>query len=174
MTQPLPEQSVPTVNSPFGEEFFPNIQSKTPLVQLKAVSSCLTACYLGGKATPPCCILSGSWREWEVPSSLLFSRLNNPSSIRLSYTTCSFFTFFQQIEGTVWGQSHRTPELQREEETHGRIWGLLIWDEFLQCKFSADAWTECVQTDFLIQLFLSAFFQLLSILSKNNDYHWDS
>lgn len=72
------------------------------------------------------------------------------------------------------GQSHRTSELQREEKKHGRIWGLLIWDEFLQCKFSADAWTECVQTDFLIQLFLSAFFQLLTILSKNNDYCWDS
>jgi len=31
----------------FGEEIFPDIQSKPPLVQLKAISSCPIACYLG-------------------------------------------------------------------------------------------------------------------------------
>jgi len=31
---------------PFGEEFFPNIQSKPSLVQLEAVSSHPVACYL--------------------------------------------------------------------------------------------------------------------------------
>ncbi|KAK4811179.1 hypothetical protein QYF61_019810 [Mycteria americana] len=35
------------LDNPFGEEIFPNIQSKPPLVQLEAISSCLMACYLG-------------------------------------------------------------------------------------------------------------------------------
>jgi len=30
----------------FSEEIFPNIQSKPPLVQLEAISSCAIACYL--------------------------------------------------------------------------------------------------------------------------------
>jgi len=34
-------------NSPFGEEFFPNIQPKPPLVQLEAISSHFITCYLG-------------------------------------------------------------------------------------------------------------------------------
>ncbi|KAK4826770.1 hypothetical protein QYF61_011397 [Mycteria americana] len=38
---------VPMLDNPFGEEIFPNIQSKPPLVQLEAISSCPMACYLG-------------------------------------------------------------------------------------------------------------------------------
>ncbi|KAK4806827.1 hypothetical protein QYF61_005623 [Mycteria americana] len=38
---------VPMLDHPFGEEIFPNIQSKPPLVQLEAISSCPIACYLG-------------------------------------------------------------------------------------------------------------------------------
>ncbi len=38
---------VPMLDNPFGEEIFPNIQSKPPLAQLEAVSSRPTACYLG-------------------------------------------------------------------------------------------------------------------------------
>ncbi|KAK4832875.1 hypothetical protein QYF61_025971 [Mycteria americana] len=41
---------VPMLDSPFGEEIFPDIQSKPPLVQLEAVSSCPMACYLGEEA----------------------------------------------------------------------------------------------------------------------------
>jgi len=33
--------------NPFAEEVFPNILSKPLLVQLEAVSSCPTACYMG-------------------------------------------------------------------------------------------------------------------------------
>ena len=35
------------LDNPFGEESFPNIQSKPPLVQLEAVSSHPIDCYLG-------------------------------------------------------------------------------------------------------------------------------
>ena len=35
------------LDNPFGEEIFPNIQSKPPLAQLEAISSCPIACYLG-------------------------------------------------------------------------------------------------------------------------------
>ncbi|KAK4810613.1 hypothetical protein QYF61_007350, partial [Mycteria americana] len=38
---------VPMLDNAFGEEIFPNIQSKLPLVQLEAISSCPVACYLG-------------------------------------------------------------------------------------------------------------------------------
>ena len=37
----------PMLDNPFSKEIFPNIQSKPPLVQLKAISSRPTACYLG-------------------------------------------------------------------------------------------------------------------------------
>ncbi|KAK4826007.1 hypothetical protein QYF61_003780 [Mycteria americana] len=42
-----PGQPVPMLDNPFGEEFFPNIQSKPPLAQFEALSSCPIACYLG-------------------------------------------------------------------------------------------------------------------------------
>ncbi|PKU44940.1 hypothetical protein llap_4753 [Limosa lapponica baueri] len=45
MTQPLPWQPIPMLENPFGEEIFPNIQSKPPLAQLEAVSFCPIACY---------------------------------------------------------------------------------------------------------------------------------
>ena len=35
------------LDNPFGEEMFPNIQSKPPLAQLKAISSGPISCYLG-------------------------------------------------------------------------------------------------------------------------------
>ena len=35
------------LDNPFSEEIFPNIQSKPPLVQSEAVSSCPITCYLG-------------------------------------------------------------------------------------------------------------------------------
>ncbi|KAK4819909.1 hypothetical protein QYF61_014644 [Mycteria americana] len=41
---------LPMLDNPFGEEIFPNIQSKPPLVQLEAISSCPIACYLGEEA----------------------------------------------------------------------------------------------------------------------------
>uniref|UniRef100_A0A8C3JPI2 Uncharacterized protein n=1 Tax=Calidris pygmaea TaxID=425635 RepID=A0A8C3JPI2_9CHAR len=41
------------LDNPFLEEIFPNIQSKPPLVQLEAVSSCPIVCHLG-EETDPC------------------------------------------------------------------------------------------------------------------------
>ncbi|KAK4829782.1 LOW QUALITY PROTEIN: hypothetical protein QYF61_006581 [Mycteria americana] len=43
---------VPMVDNPFSEEIVPNIQSKPPLVQLEAISSCPMACYLGEETDP--------------------------------------------------------------------------------------------------------------------------
>ncbi|KAK4818092.1 hypothetical protein QYF61_005669, partial [Mycteria americana] len=39
----FPGQPVPTLDNPFREVKFPNIQSKPPLVQLEAISSCPNA-----------------------------------------------------------------------------------------------------------------------------------
>ncbi|KAK4820223.1 hypothetical protein QYF61_021728, partial [Mycteria americana] len=40
-------QAVPVLDNTFGKEIFPNIQSKPPLAQLEAISSCFMACHLG-------------------------------------------------------------------------------------------------------------------------------
>ncbi|KAK4817737.1 hypothetical protein QYF61_026537 [Mycteria americana] len=45
-------QPVPMLDNPFSEEKFPNIQSKPPLVQLEATSSCPITCYLGEETDP--------------------------------------------------------------------------------------------------------------------------
>ncbi|KAK4823326.1 hypothetical protein QYF61_000928 [Mycteria americana] len=45
-------QPVPMLDNRLGEEIFPNIQSEPPLVQLKAISSCPMACYLGEETDP--------------------------------------------------------------------------------------------------------------------------
>ena len=42
----FPGQPVPMLDNPFGEEIFPNIQSKPPLAQPEAISSYPTTCYL--------------------------------------------------------------------------------------------------------------------------------
>ncbi|KAK4806908.1 hypothetical protein QYF61_012629 [Mycteria americana] len=48
----FPGQPVPMLDNPFGEEKFPNIQSKPPLVQLEAISSRPITCYLGEETDP--------------------------------------------------------------------------------------------------------------------------
>ncbi|KAK4832389.1 hypothetical protein QYF61_022244 [Mycteria americana] len=50
----FPGQPVPMLDNPLGEEKFPNIQSKPPLVQLEAISSCPITCYLGEHKTGQC------------------------------------------------------------------------------------------------------------------------
>lgn len=37
------------LGNPSGEEMFPNIQSKTPMMQLEAVSSCSATCRMDDK-----------------------------------------------------------------------------------------------------------------------------
>jgi len=41
------------LDNPFGEEIFPNNQSKSPLVQLEAVSACPVTCYLRKETDTP-------------------------------------------------------------------------------------------------------------------------
>ncbi|KAK4830892.1 hypothetical protein QYF61_013821 [Mycteria americana] len=48
----FPGQPVPMPDNPLGEEKFPNIQSKPPLAQLEAISSCPITCYLGEETDP--------------------------------------------------------------------------------------------------------------------------
>ncbi|KAK4814264.1 hypothetical protein QYF61_012819 [Mycteria americana] len=48
----FPGQPVPMLDNPFTEVKFPNIQSKPPLVQLEAISSCPITCYLGEETNP--------------------------------------------------------------------------------------------------------------------------
>ncbi|KAK4810580.1 hypothetical protein QYF61_007317, partial [Mycteria americana] len=48
----FPGQPLPMLDHPFSKEIFPNIQSKPPLAQLEAVSSCPIACYLGEETDP--------------------------------------------------------------------------------------------------------------------------
>ncbi|KAK4813151.1 LOW QUALITY PROTEIN: hypothetical protein QYF61_013116 [Mycteria americana] len=48
----FPGQPVPVLDNPFSEVKFPNIQSKPPLAQLGAISSCPIACYLGEETDP--------------------------------------------------------------------------------------------------------------------------
>ncbi|KAK4817034.1 hypothetical protein QYF61_026040 [Mycteria americana] len=48
----FPGQPLPMLDNPFSEEKFPNIQSKPPLAQLEAISSCPMACYLGEETDP--------------------------------------------------------------------------------------------------------------------------
>jgi len=43
----FPGQPVPMLHNPFGEEIFPNFQSKSPLTQLAAISSCPISSCLG-------------------------------------------------------------------------------------------------------------------------------
>ncbi|KAK4824093.1 LOW QUALITY PROTEIN: hypothetical protein QYF61_010604, partial [Mycteria americana] len=48
----FPGQPVPMLDNPLGEVKFPNIQSKPPLAQLEAISSCPITCYLGEETDP--------------------------------------------------------------------------------------------------------------------------
>ncbi|KAK4824801.1 hypothetical protein QYF61_019469 [Mycteria americana] len=67
----------------FSEEIFLNIQSKPPLEQLEAISSHPITCYLA-KETDPHLSTTSFQRAIRSPLSLLFSRLNNPSSLSCS------------------------------------------------------------------------------------------
>jgi len=71
------------LNNHFSEEIFLNTQSKPPLVQLEDVSSCPITFYMGKK---PLTYLDTTSFQVMIRSylSLLFSRLNNPSSLSRS------------------------------------------------------------------------------------------
>lgn len=70
------------LDNPFGEEMFPNIQSKPLQLQLEAISFCPIACYLREEASPHQAAASfqGLVESDKDPSSLVFSRSNNLNS----------------------------------------------------------------------------------------------
>ncbi|KAK4825597.1 hypothetical protein QYF61_000686 [Mycteria americana] len=69
----FPGQPVPMLDNPFSEEKFPNIQSKPPLAQLEAISSCPITCYLGEETDPH---LSTTSFQLDCPSPDTLQHLN--------------------------------------------------------------------------------------------------
>jgi len=68
----------------FSKEILPNTQSKPPLMQLEAIASRPIASYLGEETNT--CLTTTSFQivvesNKVSPLSLLFSRLNSPSSL---------------------------------------------------------------------------------------------
>ncbi|KAK4815351.1 hypothetical protein QYF61_000183, partial [Mycteria americana] len=71
----FPGQPVPMLDNPLGEEKFPNIQSKPPLAQLEAISSCPITCYLGEETDPHLSTTSFQVKQPQLPQPLLIRLL---------------------------------------------------------------------------------------------------
>ncbi|KAK4810950.1 hypothetical protein QYF61_013358 [Mycteria americana] len=71
----FPGQPVPMLDNPFREEKFPNIQSKPPLVQLEAISSCPVTCYLGEETNTHLSTTSFQAKQSQLPQPLLIRLL---------------------------------------------------------------------------------------------------
>ncbi|KAK4816367.1 hypothetical protein QYF61_016271 [Mycteria americana] len=67
----FPGQPGPMLDNPFSEEKFPNIQSKPPLAQLEAISSCPITCYLGEETDPHLATTSFQAKQPQFPQPLL-------------------------------------------------------------------------------------------------------
>ncbi|KAK4826728.1 hypothetical protein QYF61_010981 [Mycteria americana] len=67
----FPRQPVPMLDNPFSEVKFPNIQSKPPLAQLEAISSCPITCYLGEETDPHLSTTSFQAKQSQLPQPLL-------------------------------------------------------------------------------------------------------
>ncbi|KAK4832796.1 hypothetical protein QYF61_025664 [Mycteria americana] len=67
----FPGQPVPMLDNPFSKEIVPNIQSKPPLVQLEAISSCPITCYLGEETDPHLSTTSFQAKQPQFPQLLL-------------------------------------------------------------------------------------------------------
>ncbi|KAK4807082.1 hypothetical protein QYF61_018423 [Mycteria americana] len=63
------------LDKPFSEVKFPNIQSKPPLVQLEAISSCPITCYLGEETDPHLSTTSFQAKQSQLPQLLLIRLL---------------------------------------------------------------------------------------------------
>ncbi|KAK4807042.1 hypothetical protein QYF61_018383 [Mycteria americana] len=70
-----PGQPAPMLDNPLGEEKFPNIQSKPPLAQLEAISSCPITCYLGEETDPHLSTTSFQAKQSQLPQPLLIRLL---------------------------------------------------------------------------------------------------
>ncbi|KAK4830416.1 hypothetical protein QYF61_010947 [Mycteria americana] len=66
----FPGQPVPMLDNPLGEEKFPNIQSKSPLAQLEAISSCPITCYLGEETDTHLSTTSFQAKQSQLPQLL--------------------------------------------------------------------------------------------------------
>lgn len=82
-TNPFPRQPVPMLDLCVGDKILSKIQSKTPLVQLEAISSCAVACFLGEETNPLLVIISfqgvvGSDKVPPEPSFLQAEHLQLP------------------------------------------------------------------------------------------------
>ncbi|KAK4826170.1 hypothetical protein QYF61_006032 [Mycteria americana] len=71
----FPGQPVPMLDNPLGEEKFPHIQSKPPLAQLEAISSCPITCYLGEETDPHLSTTSFQAKQSQLPQPLLIRLL---------------------------------------------------------------------------------------------------
>ncbi|KAK4830233.1 hypothetical protein QYF61_009300 [Mycteria americana] len=67
----VPGQPLPMLDNPFSEVKFPNIQSKPPLPQLEAISSCPITCYLGEETDPHLSTTSFQAKQSQLPQLLL-------------------------------------------------------------------------------------------------------
>ncbi|KAK4817646.1 hypothetical protein QYF61_023236 [Mycteria americana] len=67
----FPGQPLPMLDNPFSELKFPNIQSKPPLAQLEAISSCPITCYLGEETDPHLSTTSFQAKQPQLPQPLL-------------------------------------------------------------------------------------------------------
>ncbi|KAK4826133.1 hypothetical protein QYF61_005285 [Mycteria americana] len=67
----FPGQPVPMLDNPLGEEKFPNIQSKPPLAQLEAISSCPITSYLGEETDTHLSTTSFQAKQSQLPQPLL-------------------------------------------------------------------------------------------------------
>ena len=79
----LSGQPIPAPDHTSVEDIFPNAQSEPPLVVLEAVPSSPIMCYMGEETDPHLTTntLQVIVESYKVSLSLVFSRLNNPSSI---------------------------------------------------------------------------------------------
>ncbi|KAK4826112.1 hypothetical protein QYF61_005250 [Mycteria americana] len=67
----FPGQPLPMLDNPFSEVKFPHIQSKPPLAQLEAISSCPITCYLGEETDPHLTTTSFQAEQPQFPQPLL-------------------------------------------------------------------------------------------------------
>ncbi|KAK4819282.1 hypothetical protein QYF61_000622 [Mycteria americana] len=76
----FPGQPVPMLDNPFSEVKFPNIQSKPPLAQLEAISSCPVTCYLGEETDPH--LSTTSFQHLNIPLVVRGPKLNTGFEVR--------------------------------------------------------------------------------------------
>ncbi|KAK4810927.1 hypothetical protein QYF61_013335 [Mycteria americana] len=79
----FPGQPVPMLDNPLSEVKFPNVQSKPPLAQLEAISSCPIICYLGEETDPHLSTTSfQTLHQLLCPSLDTLQHLNIPLVVR--------------------------------------------------------------------------------------------